>query len=278
MLKFNYRIFLCFSLFAAFVSLEGCRSEYQKILKSTDVSKKLAKAKEYYQKKDYFRSIQLFDELVNIYRGTDDAEEIYYYYALCNYGLKDYITARYHFKTFSETYPKSKYAEECRYMAAYCYYLESPKFSLDQDNTYKAIEALQLFVNLYPKSERVASCNDLIDDLRAKLEQKAYENAKLYLKIGDYKASVTSLKNAINDFPDSPFNEEISFMILKSSFLYAENSIETKQYERYKEALSYYQSFKDAYPKSKYLKEATRFFDTASKRMELQKSLTINSN
>ena len=43
------------------------------------------------------------------------------------------------------------------------YYLDSPDFTLDQDNTYKAIESLQLFINMYPKSERVSECNQLID-------------------------------------------------------------------------------------------------------------------
>ena len=75
-------------------------------------------------------------------------------------------------------------------MTAYCYYLDSPDLTLDQASTYKAIENLQLFINLYPKSERVNECNQLIDKLRNKLETKSFLNAKLYFKIGDYKAAI----------------------------------------------------------------------------------------
>ena len=56
-------------------------SEYQKVLRSDDPNLKYEKAVEYYQEGDYFRSMQLFDELVILYRGTAKAEKIYYYYA-----------------------------------------------------------------------------------------------------------------------------------------------------------------------------------------------------
>lgn len=255
-------------LFLIIISLGACRSEYQKVLKGNDITKKLSKAKELYlEKKDYFRAYTLFEELVNIYRGTDQAEEIYYYYAYCNYKLKDLISARYHFRTFSETFPKSQYAEECRYMSAYCYYLDSPKPSLDQENTYSAIEALQLFINLFPQSPRVEACNGLIDDLRLKLETKAFENAKLYFRIYDYKSAVTAFENAINDFPDSPFNEEMEFLTIKARYLYADNSIEAKQKERYKEVIENYLSFVDVYSKSKYLKDAEKYYEMASSKI-----------
>jgi outer membrane protein assembly factor BamD len=264
-----YILFIILGLSCSSFILEGCKSKYQKVLKGTDINKKYELAKYYYNKKDYFRALELLEELVNVYRGTEDAETIYYYYAYCHYGLKDLLTARYHFKNFAETYPRSKYAEECRYMAAYCYYLDSPEYSLDQENTYKAIESLQLFINLYPKSARVQECNELIDKLRAKLEMKAYQNAKLYYKIGEYKSAIYAFRNAINDFPDTHYKEEMDFLTIKSSYLYSKNSIESKKAERFLETIDYYQNFVDLYPNSQYLKEAQGIFDESLKEMEL---------
>lgn len=257
--------------------LSGCRSEYQKTLKGNDISKKYEMAKKYYNKKDYFRALGLLEELVNVYRGSDEAENIYYYYAYCHYGLKDLITARYHFKNFAETYPRSKYAEECRYMSAYCYYLDSPEFSLDQENTYKAIESLQLFINLYPKSERVAQCNLLIDRLREKLQLKSYTNAKLYYNIGDYKSAVYAFNNSENDFPDTPYKEEMQFLTVKSSFMYAKNSIESKKHERFLETIDYYQKFVDSYPSSKFLKEAQDIYYQVVKEVDTINKTASNS-
>ena len=165
-------------------------------------------------------------------------------------------------------YPRSKYAEECRYMNAYCYYLESPEYSLDQDNTYKAIEAMQLFINMYPKSERVQECNTIIDRLRDKLETKSYKNAVLYYNIGDYKAAIFAFRNSINDFPDSRYREEMEFLTLKSSFLYAKMSIDEKKSERFLESRDYYQTFVDSYANSKYLKEAQEIYKNINIELE----------
>ncbi len=259
-----------------FIIFNGCRSEYEKLKRSPDVAKKYEKAKEYYNKKDYFRALPLFEELVTIYRGTDEAETIYYYYAYCTYGMKDLLAARFHFKTFADTYPNSKYAEECRFMAAYCYYFESPTYSLDQENTYKAIESLQLFINLYPNSERVKESNDLIDKLRSKLELKSYEIAKLYYNIGDYKSAIISFRNSIDDFPDTKYREEMEYLMVKSSFLFAKNSVETKQIERYNETLKLFNTFAENYSNSDYIKDANNINRDALKELESKKKLSLN--
>ena len=144
-------------------------------------------------------------------------------------------------------------------MSAYCYYLDSPIYSLDQDNTTKAIEALQYFITLYPKSDRVAEAGKLIQNLRDKLEQKSYENAKLYLTISDYQAAVISFNNTLRDYPDTRYAEEIEFLIIKAQYLYAKNSLETKQEDRYSQAIEYANEFLEKHPESKYVKDANDY-------------------
>ncbi len=245
------------SLFILFtVVFTGCKSRFEKLRASTDVAKKYQEAIRLYNKKDYSKALVLFDDLVQRYRGRSESEDLYYYYAYTNYKLKDYLSARYHFKTFADTYPSSPKAEECRFLAAYCFYLDSPNYSLDQDNTYKAIESLQLFINLYPKSERVVEASKLIADLREKLERKSFENAKLFLDIGDYQAATIAFRNSAKDFPDTEFAEEMEYLTIQAQYLYAKNSLETKQEERYNEAIEEYGRFVERYPKSTYAKEA----------------------
>jgi len=237
------------------VAFAGCKSKYEKLRASSDTAKKYREAVRLYDKKDYSKALGLFDDLVQKYRGTAEAEDLSYYFAYTNYKLKDYTTARYHFKTFADTYASSAKAEECRFMAAYCFYLESPVFSLDQENTIKAIESLQLFINLYPKSDRVAEASKLISNLRDKLEMKSYANAKLFLDIGDYKSAVIAFRNSASDFPDTKYAEEMEFLTIKAQALYAKASLEMKQEERYNEAINLFAEFAKNYPSSKYLKE-----------------------
>jgi outer membrane protein assembly factor BamD len=234
----------------------SCKSKFEKLKASNDNAKKYQAALALYNKKQYSKALELFETLVQRYRGQAQAEDLYYYYAYANYNLKDYTSARYHFKTFADTYPTSLRAEECRFMAAYCFYLDSPIYSLDQENTTKAIEALQLFINLYPKSERVAEAGKLIQNLRDKLERKAYENAKLYLTIGDYLAAVMAFGNTLRDYPDTKYAEEIEFLTIKAQYLYADHSRNYSQVERYTQALSFEQQFAEKYPSSKYLNAA----------------------
>lgn len=259
MFKIKHLIIICFTLTT--IALTSCKSRFEKIRLSNNVTQKYQEAIRLYNKKSYSKALVLFEDLAQKYRGQAEAEDLNYYYAFTLYRLKDYTTARYQFKYFADTYPTSKNAEECRYMAAYCYYLDSPGSTLDQENTYKAIDALQLFINLYPTSERAKLATEYITTLRSKLEAKAFENAKLYYLMGsydisNYKAAVIALKNTQIDFPDIKYAEEIDFLVLKSQYLYAKNSYANRQEERYTEALGYYNEFVENNPESKFKKEA----------------------
>lgn len=272
MLKSKVLRFLGFVLLIA-LTTTGCKSKFEKLRESSDVARKYQEAIKLYNKKDYSKALTLFDDLVQRYRGRSEAEDLYYYYAYTNYKLKDYISARYHFKSFADTYPSSPKAEECRFMTAYCLYLDSPNYSLDQDNTYKAIEAFQLFINLYPQSERVAESSKLIESLRDKLETKSYANAKLFLDIGDYQAAVIAFRNSMKDFPDTKYAEEMEYLIIEAQYLYAKNSREIKQEDRYTEAIEEYERFAEKYPTSKYLKDATKLKENSVEGIELSKKI-----
>lgn len=260
------------------IAVTGCKSKYEKLRASNDTRKKYQEAIKYYEKKNYNKALPLFDDLVQKYRGTAEAEDLTYYFAYTHYKLRDYTTARYHFKTFADTYASSQKAEECRFMAAYCFYLESPTFSLDQENTLKAMDALQLFINLHPKSERVPEASKLITNLREKLEMKSYANAKLFLDIGDYKSAVIAFRNSERDFPDTKYAEEMAFLTLKAQALYAGASLEIKQEERYGDAIQLYTEFAEAYPSSKFLKEAEQIKKDSEKSIVEVKKLIAAEN
>ncbi|HPE57293.1 MAG TPA: outer membrane protein assembly factor BamD [Bacteroidales bacterium] len=243
-------------------------SQYHKISKSQDYKFKYEKAMEYYEREDYFRALGLFDQVIPFYRGTEEAEDIAYKYAYAYYNQKEYIMASYYFDRFYKTYPRSERAEECMFMSAYCKYKESPNYKLDQTTTKEGISQLQLFINAYPTSERVEQCNGLIDELRLKLQMKEYEIAKLYLKMDQYEAAVTSFDNLLLDYPDSEFKEDAMFYTIKSYYYYASKSVRSKRKERYQEAADIYQRFVEQYPESKYMKEVAYMYNKAMKEIE----------
>jgi len=239
--------------------LSSC-SGYQKILKSRDLDYKYEKAIEFFDNEEYVKAFPLFDELLLLYRGTDKAEEIYYYYCQIEFQKGNYISAAQHFKNFSNTYPDNLKAEECAYMTAYCYYLTSPVYSLDQTETQKAINELNLFAIRYPNSSFQKKCTDLLGQLEGKLDRKSFENAKLYFTTQDYKAAINAFNIAMQGHSASVFKEEMLFLQLKSYYLLASNSVEEKKEKRIKDALIAFNQFKNSYPESKFLGEAKDVF------------------
>jgi outer membrane protein assembly factor BamD len=261
----NYLIKLLPVFFVLMILGTSCK--FQTLLKSTDNELKYTKAKEYYENHDYAKAMELFEQLIPIFRGTDRGEEINYLFAYSNYYLKDYIMAGHYFRRFTESFPISTYTPECAFMTAYCYYLDAPKPSLDQETTRKALSEFELFVSRYPISDKIAECNKLIDELRYRLEKKSYQNAILYYDLGQFKAAVVSLKSSLKEFPDSKFREDILFYTLKSSYLYANGSIYTKVKERLNDAAKDYRTFARSYPTSKYSKEAGRIYEDISRKI-----------
>lgn len=242
-----------FSLFLVFLALSlfSC-SDYQKLKKSSDNDLKYTRALEYYEKGDYFRAQQLFDQILIFFKGTEKAERISYLNAYCYFKQKDYIMGGYYFKAFTTSYPNSPLAEECAYMSAYCNYLDSPRSSLDQSNTMDAIQSLQLFVNQYPQSKKVEECNKLIDELYSKLEKKATDIALLYYRMSDYKAAITSFNNVLKDFPSTANKEQVLFYLLQAKYDYANKSIEAKQVERMQDARETTRAILTEFPSGKF--------------------------
>ncbi len=269
--------FLGIGLLVILFVVTSC-GDYNKIVKSTDYEFKYKKAVEYYEDGEYVRSATLFRELVNIYRGTSRADKIYYYYAKSMIGQKDYLMANHYFKSLVKEFPTSEYVEEAQFMMGYCSYLLSPKPRLDQQVTQEAIDALQLYINLYPYSDRVEEADRLISELEDKLVYKSYLSAKLYYDFEQYKAAVIALANSLEKYPDSRYREELKYMLLKSKYLLATNSVSDKQDERYTSALDEYFSFIDEYPESKYKKEVDKFYEKASELLHYQEQNDLNIN
>ena len=157
---FKNRIVFGVLFAAAAVILSGCGG-YEKLLKSRDFQKKYEMGVQYYEDGEYARAGTLFDQVANIFRGTTKADTVKYYQAKSYYGQKDYMMAGYYYSELSATYASSVYLEESDFMIGYCFYKQSPRAELDQQTTYKAITAMQMFLSKYPTSDRMSECIEI---------------------------------------------------------------------------------------------------------------------
>ncbi len=207
-------------------------SQYQKALKSEDVATKYNMAEKLYDQQKYTKALRLFEQIAPSYRGKPQAEKMFYMYAKSFYAIEEYYSSGYQFESFASSYPKSEKLEEASYLGAISYSKLSPVYSLDQVDTYKAIDKLQTFINIYPNSQYLTETNVIVKELREKLEKKSFEIAKQYNTISDYKSALIALDIFIADFPGTPFKEEALFYKLDSSYKLAVNSINSKMQER----------------------------------------------
>lgn len=252
----------------AFLLVTACKSNFEQIRLSGDPKQIYEAANTYYNKGDFQKAQTLYELIIGAFRGQPEAEEIYFKYAQTYYELEQFILASYYFKNFSNTFTISDKREEADFMSAFCNFKLSPSFRLDQTYTKQAIDGFQLFVNTYPNSQRVVQCNQLIDELRGKLEKKGFEQGKLYYNLRQYQAAMHSLDNLLKDFPDTDNAEEIRFLILKSAFQLAENSVIVKQDERYAEVLEKSDEFLARYRDGKHAKEAANIRETSLKNLK----------
>lgn len=238
-LKFMKKYFYILILLLGFSSC----SEFQKALKSESVADKFKLATELFDEGKYAKANRLFVQIVPNYRGKPQAEKLMYMYSKSFYEMKDYYLAGYQFERFVTSYPKSEKVEEAAFLSAKSYYLLCPVYTKDQKETIDAIEKLQVFINTYPDSANVEEANRMVQELDFKLEKKAFEIAKQYNTITDYKASINSYNNFLLEYPGSKLREEALYYRLDSAYKLAVNSVEYKKEERLKVAQNYLESF-----------------------------------
>jgi len=253
------------------LSLFNSCSDYYKLTnkKSTaSTEDKKVAALAYYESGDYIKCIALLEEVMNFYNLTNEGEELNFIYCMANYKLKDFYLSGYYFKRFIRKYPKSKHAEEALFLSSLCSVQNSPQYSLDQTETYNALDQMQIFIDEYPNSSLIDTCNLLMDNLRAKLELKQFEYAKLYYQTENYKSAVVALEQTLQKYPESVYKEEIYYLMVMSNFKLAINSIEDKKLERLNETLKSYRTFVDAFPESNRLDELNSIKKQTEKAIE----------
>jgi outer membrane protein assembly factor BamD len=257
-----------FSLVAV-VLLSAC-GEYNKVLKSSDSEYKYSYAKKYFNAKQYTKSVALLEELYTIFKGTGNAEESLYLLAQSYYGMQDYQTASQYFGTYYNTYPNGEFTELARYYSAYGLYLDSADPRLDQSQTYKALEQLQLYLEYYPQSERAKSVQNLLFELQEKLAYKELLAVRLYYNLGTYMGNnylscVITAQNALKNYPYTQYREEFLFCIIRSKYELALVSVDELLQSRYREVIDEYYNYTNEFPEGKYLRQVQRYHDHASR-------------
>ena len=260
-MKLKYFLFALTAVFA----MVSCKSQYETVLNSNDADLKFKTAFEYFDQEKYGKAAAVFESLSVLTDGTERDDTVRFYWGLSNYKFKDYYTAETNFTNFLEVYPRSPFASEARYLRLDCLYRSTLRYELDQTPTYKAITEISEYMIEFPKTPHMQTCRDMLTELNERLDRKAYENAKLYYKMENYKSSRIAFRNVLKDDADNIYREDILYYIAMSSYKYAHLSVPAKQKERYLIFVDDYLNFISEIPQSHYSKELENLYRKAQK-------------
>lgn len=245
--------------------MSSCKSQYELLLTGNDTDAKYKAAFEYFNNKKYSRAATLFESLAALTDGTDRDDTVRFYWGLSNYKFKDYYTAETNFQQFAESYPRSPFASEARFLRLDCLYRSTLRYELDQQPTYKAMSAISEYMIEFPDNENMQVCKDMLEELGERLDRKAYEGAKLYYKMEDYLAAHVAFRNVLKDDAENLYREDILYYIAMSSYKYAYLSVASKQRDRYLSFIDDYYNFIGELPDSHYRKELDVIYAKAQK-------------
>lgn len=264
-MKKNLIILACIA-----VLFSGCAAEFNRIYKTTDYNYKYEYAKQLFAVGKYSQAETLLRELVTMKKGTDEAEECLYMLGMAEYMGSDYESAAATFKKYSSTYPRGIYAEHAAYYVGQSLYQSAPEPRLDQTPTIGAINAFQQFLDLFPDSELRPQAQRHLFELQDKLIMKELLSAQLYYNLGGYfgnctnggsnlEACIITAQNALKTYPFSSLRESFSLLIMKSKFELAEQSVEERRLERYRDAEDECYGFINEFPDSRERHLAEKF-------------------
>ena len=252
---------LFFSISTALL-LSSCANEFNNVYKSNDWTFRYEFAKEKFAQHKFTQASTLFGDMINVMKGTDNAEECLFLYGLSAFNDKDYESAADIFKKYYATYPKGDYAEQASFLVGESLYNCSPEPRLDQSETYSAMRAYQDFMDIYPLSSKKETAQNRLYELQDKLVEKELHSAKLYYNLGtyfgnctsggnNYEACIVTSQNVLKDYPYTTLREDFATLIMKSKYQLAASSVEAKRMERYQDAEDDCYGFINEYPESK---------------------------
>jgi len=253
---------ILFTIIAAVLLFSGCAHEFNQVYKSQDTDYKYEYAKEAFAKGKFAQSSTLLEELIMVMKGTDNAEESLYMLGMSHFNNKDYESAAQSFKTYVKTYPKGVYAEKASFYIGESLFQSTPEPRLDQTETVNAIAAFQDYLDIYHDAKMKDQAQNRLLQLQDKLIKKELYSAQLYYNLGtyfgnctsggsNYEACIITAQNAIKDYPYSDERENFALLIMKSKYELAQQSVEEKRLDRYRDAEDECYGFINEYPESK---------------------------
>jgi outer membrane protein assembly factor BamD len=191
--------------FAAFIGLLliGCAGGIPSIPSSPEAI--LQKGDAYFARKRYFQAHELYKAFLLRYPGEDRSDYAQFKLAESLYAGEDYALAAVEYHIVVSNYGYSEYVDDGYFKEALCYNHQALKPPLDQTKREDALERLERFITVFPRSPLVPEAQEHIETIREKLAEKAFKNAWFYLKKKRSRSAMIYFDKIIEDYPNNKY-------------------------------------------------------------------------
>lgn len=238
--------------------------EVKSIKANKTIDEQYMRSLEFYENKRYDKALSLFTNIEQAYRGHQRIDTIMFYSANCYFFNGDYLTSSEMYNAYRVTMGRGSFSELADLYYALSLYHVSPDVELDQTYTVLAIAAFRDFIHRNAGHDMIPQCDKYIAELQLRLYNKDMDIALTYYNIGHYNSCLQVLSNILQKDPNTPFREDLLFLIVKANYEYARMSIKEKRLERFYDAIDGFYRFAEEFPNSEFMKAATRFHKHAS--------------
>ncbi|MFQ5650368.1 MAG: outer membrane protein assembly factor BamD [bacterium] len=227
-----------------FLMAVGCSSYHVKPDIAAQERFKLARLM--FKNRDYFDAKSQFKIITLNNPGASFVDEAQYFLGECHFHLKEYVIASDEFNRLVRLYPKSQWVDDAQFKSAYCDYKLSPKPSLDQTYTVKAVENFQRFIEDFPNSDLIPQAEALLKICRTKLSEKEFKAGELYRKMGDCVGAYVYFSSVADNYYDTRFAERAIYWKAECLF----------KMRRNQEARTSFEELLRRYPRSEFTPKA----------------------
>ncbi|MGB6123245.1 MAG: outer membrane protein assembly factor BamD [Bacteroidota bacterium] len=222
--------------FAGALAVSGCGSGGE--VATVTAESRFESAKNLFDDGAYLEAINEFSVITLQYQGSPFAADAQFYLGESRFQREEYLLAAFEYNVLRRNYPASARVADGLYKLGLSYYELSPSPKLDQRYTRKAIDEFQTFVEYYPLHELAIDAEEKIAELNARLARKAYDTARLYVRMGYLRAALIAFEVVIEKYHDTEYSPQA---YLGKAEVLVERG-------RYEEARSVVETFVKRYP------------------------------
>ncbi len=237
-------------------------------LRYTSAQEAYEKGMSQFEEEDYDTAVRFFRAVFQYGRGNEYAEDAQFRLAESRERQRQYLLAASEYERFAQLYRSSQRVPIAQFRQAKMYFKSTPQYQLDQSDSRRAIALYQLFIERHPQHELVAEARDDIRILRDKLARKQYDAAKLYERRDMYEAAAQTYVSLFDTYPETEWADEALHGAVRAYVDFADNSVRSKQEERYQMAIDNYQRLAQLFPDSPRTRQAQSLYSRAQSQVD----------